>query len=193
MPQASVFDVIRIEAHRCNALSRAAGVALLLGILPEAQFDATEAFLCDELSIDRLRSITEANWAGELDRLTAGLIASVGAPWGVARQVVNLGLVECTRRQVVHAFCELDKVERLLEAPLDSQLMAFIRRECERVSAVERTDLAPVALSKLTPEGNAAFQQAAQAVVDAVNAGIHWPHLKITRADLDQYLPKEDV
>lgn len=101
-------------------------------------------------------------FARRLQRATSNLMRRLPEPgrhWGAARKALNLFLRDCTYDHHLRIQYRLDRIERWLEIPLDSNVAKALRREPEG-TGLPRWD----SLCRLAAKTSAEYQAVAQCV-----------------------------
>jgi hypothetical protein len=123
--------------------------------------------------LDLRRFSDPKNFKRRLDRSTMALAKLLPKDlWGAARKFLNLYLRSVTYNFYLRRAYKLDRVEHLLELPMDSFTARALRERCER-RALPRWK----GVSHLTPDANAVYQSFASKV--AAQEDIHRVHLDV--------------
>ena len=89
----------------------------------------------------QLSDLEQDNFPCKLEEWTSNLADQLGHPqqtWGYARKAISLYLRDCIENFRIRKRFKLGNFELLLELPLDSYSMSFVRRECDRRDLVRR-------------------------------------------------------
>ncbi len=138
----------------------------LRGMLPIG----TRQSVCETLAGLPLAALTQAEFATALDDWTDHLCNQVGAAWGPMRKAVNLYLRDASYNVWTREAFVLDRVEPMLEIPLDGIVMRKLRKRASR-------RIATVSVIRLTKSISDAYQDVATAL--AKDRGEHRVHLDL--------------
>lgn len=114
-----------------------------------------------------------SKFSRRLDRSTTALAKLLPENrWGAARKFLNLYLRSVTYNFYLRRAYKLDRIEHLLELPMDSYVAKELRQRCER-RALPRWR----GVIHLTPDANATYQTFASKVADRER--MHRVHLDV--------------
>lgn len=137
---------------------------------------ATQEYLsCIDLS--RIPTSTRDEYADWLDEHTNSLLEKLpisNRPWGAARKAINLFMRDVLYNQYLNKHYGIEKLESLMEIPLDSAVVKGLKRHAGRGRLPRWTGL-----KSLNPDVSAKFQEYATEYARAKN---------IARVHLDVYL-----
>jgi hypothetical protein len=123
--------------------------------------------------LDLRRFSDPAKFSRTVDRSTTALAKLLPKNrWGAARKFLNLYLRNATYNFYLRRAYRLDRVEHLLELPMDSYAAKELRKQCERRELPRWKGVI-----HLTSEANAAYQTFASKV--AAREAIHRVHLDV--------------
>jgi hypothetical protein len=126
------------------------------GLLSKGTIQSVRDFL---RGLDTREFTKRGQFSGTLDLETRSLAAKVPTSWGAARKFLNLYLREITYNFFLREKYHLERVEHLLEVPLDSNVAKGLQGEKEGV----RLPRWPGVIH-LTPDTSAQYQSVAVAV-----------------------------
>lgn len=139
------------------------------GLLSKGTIQYVRDFLRD---LDTRQFTKRGEFSARLNRATRALAAKVPAHWGAARKFLNLYLREITYDFFLREKYHLERIEHLLEVPLDSNVAKALRKE-EEGARLPRWR----GVIHLTPDASAQYQSVAVAV--AARMGICRVHLDL--------------
>ena len=126
------------------------------GLLRKGTIQSVRDFLRDL----EIRQFTKrGEFSTSLDQQTHALAAKAPASWGAARKFLNLYLREITYSFFLREKYHLERVEHLLEVPLDSNVEVALQQEKEGARLPRWRGVI-----HLTPDASAQYQSVAGAV-----------------------------
>jgi hypothetical protein len=162
-------DQLTREIRHHYAIS-AIGPSAARRMLRKGDIEHIRTFL-DRLDLRRFNN--PANFSRALDRETKSLAELLPKNrWGAARKFLNLYLRNATYNHYLRRAYRLDRVEHLLELPMDSYAAKHLQKNSER-----RELPSWKGVINLTREANAAYQAFASKV--AAGESIHRVHLDV--------------
>lgn len=125
-------------------------------LIPAGTIQSVRDFLRD---LDIRKFTKRGEFSASLDRATRALAAKVPAQWGSARKFLNLYLREISYNVFLREKYHLERIEQLLELPLDSNVAEGLQKEKEGVLLPRWRGVI-----HLTPDTSAQYQSVAAAV-----------------------------
>ena len=158
------------ELIRHHYAISAVGPSVSRNMIRKGDIECIRDFL-DRLKLKRFND--PATFRRALDRATTSLAKLLPKDrWGAARKFLNIYLRNVTYNHYLRRAYRLERVEHLLELPMDSFAAKQLRKRREG-SALPRWK----GVIHLTPEASAAYQDAAARVAD--RASIYRVHLDV--------------
>lgn len=165
------------ELVRCHIAKSVIGPSSARGLLRKGTIQSVRNFLRD---LDT-RQFTKREFSARLDQETRSLARKAPAHWGAARKFLNLYLREVTYNFFLREKYHLERIEHLLEVPLDSNVAKALKKRAKAEGV--RLPRWP-GVSHLTRDTSVQYQSFASAVAAA--EGICRVHL-----DLEYWRPDE--
>ena len=144
-----------LEDLHFNLSTTSVGASTARRMGPPGTIKAATSFLRG-VDLRHIKRRSQSSFDLVLEELTAELSASLpagGQHWGSSRKFLNIFLRNCLYNRYVCAHYGLEKIEKWLEVPLDSQIAKRLKREAGRGKLPRWTTVI-----SLTPSVSSEFQ-----------------------------------
>jgi len=162
-------DVRLVQRFAANAFS----IGVIRRMAPAGTLRCIWGFLGEKLDLSQIGSLTPDDFPLELDEQTKRFMRAMplgGRRWGMARKCLNLFLRDALYSFYLRGAYNLEKLESVLEIPLDSQVGTALRRHDKSLPQWP-------GVVNLTPAVSAKFQAAASQI--AAEQGTSRVHLDV--------------